>query len=87
MQDLPESLVVTVNPLNPPYSLELLQKLLGDTVGLTVTSYLHSSVSKLSKEAEQLKESLGSFTPSAGVPVVNLRLIWKNSKCGIMLNV
>lgn len=49
-------------------------------MGLTVTSYLHSSVAKLSEEAEQLKESLGSFKPPIGVPVVHLRLIWKNSK-------
>jgi len=83
LQVLPDSLVITVNPLNPPYSLELLQKLLGDTVGLTVTSYLHSSVGKLSKEADQLRESLGSFEPSGGVPVVDLRLIWKNSKCEV----
>ncbi|XP_050310742.1 aminoacyl tRNA synthase complex-interacting multifunctional protein 2 isoform X2 [Anthonomus grandis grandis] len=75
---LPGTLVIGVSPTNPPYSLELLQKLLQDQIGLAVTCYLHSSVPSLPKDAAQLQEALTNFKPKDGVHVVNLRLIWKN---------
>ncbi|CAG9760861.1 unnamed protein product [Ceutorhynchus assimilis] len=75
---LPDTLVVNSNPSNPPYSLELLQRLLQKQIGLTVTSYLHSSVSSLPEESSKLKDSLVNFKPLTGVPVINISLIWKN---------
>ncbi|XP_066143198.1 aminoacyl tRNA synthase complex-interacting multifunctional protein 2 isoform X2 [Euwallacea fornicatus] len=74
----PDSLVVTVNPSAPPYSLELLQQLLRNDVALVVTSHLHSSISLLPDLAIQLKESLEKFRPPTEVPVINIKLIWKN---------
>jgi len=75
---LPESLVIASNPSSPPYSLELLQRLLQNQIGLAVTSYLHSSVVSLPEPANRLKESLANFSPPAGIPVISVRLIWKN---------
>ncbi|ENN75454.1 hypothetical protein YQE_08004, partial [Dendroctonus ponderosae] len=77
---LPESLVITANPSSPPYALQLVQRLLQNEIGLVIVSYVHSSVVSLSDAVKSLKESLSSFQPPSGVPVVNVKLIWKNSE-------
>lgn len=75
---LPESIVLNANPSSPPYSLEILQRLLQNQIGLAVTSYLHSTVVSLPEPTLRLKESLVNFKPKSGVPVINVKLIWKN---------
>lgn len=78
-KNLPSEVVLNVNPTNPPYSLELVQKLLQDSFNLAVTSHLHSTAPQLPKNASDLNERLSKFTPrNKGVPKINLRLIWKN---------
>ncbi|KAF7271635.1 aaRS-interacting multifunctional protein 2 isoform X2 [Rhynchophorus ferrugineus] len=78
INNIPECLVIHASPTSPPYSLEILQRLLQDEVALTVTSYLHSTVVSLPEPANKLKASLESFQPSAGVPIIQIRLVWKN---------
>ncbi|XP_074033789.1 aaRS-interacting multifunctional protein 2 isoform X2 [Leptinotarsa decemlineata] len=73
-----QDIVINASPTNPPYSLEIIQKLFQDRVGLVFTTHLHSSISSLTEEAEKLQTSLVNFTPKTGVPVMNVRLIWKN---------
>ncbi|CAH1112542.1 unnamed protein product [Psylliodes chrysocephalus] len=75
--DLPD-LVVNANPTHPPFSLEILQKLLQDSINFNVTCYLHSSVSKLTDNAQKLEQSLLSHKEKSGIPKINIRLIWKN---------
>lgn len=75
---IPENIAINVNPASPPYSLEVLQRLLQNEIGLVVTSYIHSSVVSLPEPVSQLKESLVNFKPKSGIPVIKIRLIWKN---------
>ncbi|KAJ8928263.1 hypothetical protein NQ314_019214, partial [Rhamnusium bicolor] len=71
-------IVINANPTSPPYSLEIVQKLLQDTVTLTFSTHLHSTVSSLTEDAKKLENILVNFVPKANVSNVNVRLIWKN---------
>ncbi|KAL1494313.1 hypothetical protein ABEB36_009930 [Hypothenemus hampei] len=84
---LPESLVITANPNQPPYSLELLQLLLQNEISLIVTSYLHSSVTTLPIPALQLQKTLENFVVSSNAPKLKVCLIWKmiDSSVDLML--
>lgn len=76
--NLPENIVVNANPSSPPYSLEIVQRLLQNQIGLLVTSHLHSSVVSLPEPTIRLKDALENFKPKHGVPVINIKIIWKN---------
>ncbi|CAH1170434.1 unnamed protein product [Phaedon cochleariae] len=71
-------LVININPLNPPYSLEIIQKQLQDSVNLKFSAHLHSSVFSLPEDAINLQSRLVNANLKEGVPTVHLRLIWKN---------
>lgn len=73
-------IVINASPNSPPYSLELAQKLLRDHLTLSVSVYVHSTVSQLSETARLLGNNLVNFKPNPTVPKLNLRLIWKESK-------
>ncbi|RZC39907.1 aminoacyl tRNA synthase complex-interacting multifunctional protein 2 [Asbolus verrucosus] len=83
-QNLPD-IIINASPTHPPYSLELIQKLWKNYVFLSVKSYIHSSLSALNNDAAQLTNILENFTPEAGVPKVNVRLIWKDVEANIEL--
>nr|CAI5851606.1 unnamed protein product [Callosobruchus analis] len=70
-------IVVNANPTNPPYSLEILQKLFKDIVTFNFTVQLHSSVSFVTDNAKELERRLVSFKPVTHSPKVNVTLIWK----------
>lgn len=74
--NLPD-IVINVNPLNPPYSLQIIQRLLQDTITLAFTTHLHSTVSSLTEEARKLDSALVNFPPKSNAPKLNIRLIWK----------
>ncbi|XP_030753214.1 probable aminoacyl tRNA synthase complex-interacting multifunctional protein 2 isoform X2 [Sitophilus oryzae] len=76
--NIPSTIVINANPDSPPYSLEILQRLLQNQIALVVTSYLHSTIASLPDQANVLKSSLENFKLPAVVPVVNVSLIWKN---------
>lgn len=76
---LPTEIVLNVNPQNPPYSLEFVQKILQNTIHFVVTIHTHSTVNSLPTNAKQLSDRLTSFSPTTNsVPNIHLRLIWKN---------
>nr|CAH7737124.1 unnamed protein product [Callosobruchus chinensis] len=70
-------IVINASPTNPPYSLEIIQKLFKDVVNFNVTIQSHSSVGVLSDNAKELERRLVSFKPVTGTPSVNVTLIWK----------
>ncbi|XP_018571406.1 probable aminoacyl tRNA synthase complex-interacting multifunctional protein 2 isoform X1 [Anoplophora glabripennis] len=76
INNLPD-IVINANPSNPPYSLQIIQKLLQDTLALTFSTYLHSTVSSLSEEAKKLDSTIVNFAPKSNVLKLNIRLIWK----------
>jgi aminoacyl tRNA synthase complex-interacting multifunctional protein 2 len=75
--NLPD-IIINASPTNPPYSLELIQKLWKNYVFLSVKTYLHSTITSLNENATQLTKTLESFAPMTNVPKVNVQLIWKN---------
>ncbi|KAG5899119.1 hypothetical protein JTB14_021621 [Gonioctena quinquepunctata] len=75
-----QDIVINVSPTNPPYSLEIIQKLLQDRVSLVFTTHLHSTVSSLTENAKQLENALLNFSPKSGVSKINVKLIWKNGE-------
>ncbi|XP_060530031.1 aminoacyl tRNA synthase complex-interacting multifunctional protein 2 isoform X2 [Cylas formicarius] len=87
ISNFPQSVVIYANPMSPPFSLVSIQRLLQDNLPLAVTSYLHSSVGVLPQEARLLADTLTSFKPKLGVPVIDVRLIWKeiNSNASIII--
>ncbi|XP_044271083.1 probable aminoacyl tRNA synthase complex-interacting multifunctional protein 2 isoform X2 [Tribolium madens] len=69
--------IINASPTNPPYSLELIQKLWKNYMFLSVESYIHSSLSSLTENAQQLTNTLEKFKPG-NVPKINVKLIWKD---------
>ncbi|CAH1971972.1 unnamed protein product [Acanthoscelides obtectus] len=70
--------VIKASPTNPPYSLEILQKLLKDIVSLSFIVRTHSSVPVLTENAKELQKRLVNFKPDTSAPKVNVTLIWKS---------
>ncbi|CAG9862132.1 unnamed protein product [Phyllotreta striolata] len=71
-------IVVNADPLYPPYSLEIVQKLIHNTINLRVTCHVHSSVSELPENARALEETLSNYQHEDKLPDLHVRLIWKN---------
>ncbi|KAJ8914561.1 hypothetical protein NQ315_010025 [Exocentrus adspersus] len=72
-----QDIVINANPSNPPYSLQILQRLLQDTIALTFSNHCHSTVKSLTEEAKKLDSILVNFSPNSNTPKLNVRLIWK----------
>ncbi|XP_025834383.1 probable aminoacyl tRNA synthase complex-interacting multifunctional protein 2 isoform X1 [Agrilus planipennis] len=77
IENVPD-LIVNANPKNPPYSLLCIQRLWSNIINLKVKTYTHSTISKITKEAERLSSELEGFKCTESIPVISLRLIWKN---------
>ncbi|KAJ8968860.1 hypothetical protein NQ317_016783 [Molorchus minor] len=70
-------IVINASPTNPPYSLEIVQRLLRNVITLIFSVHLHSSVSSLPEGTKQLEKALVNFSEQSNTPKVNVRLIWK----------
>jgi len=74
-----EDIVIHADPVNPPYSLIVLQNIFAKSVQLFVQVYTHSSINSLPEVAEKFVNNLNKFEVN-GVPRITIRLIWKNVK-------
>lgn len=68
-------LIVNVSPSNPPHSLNILARLLKDKITIKVMDHVHSSI----KDTQKLSFEMPTFTSTkANLPMINVRLIWKD---------
>ncbi|KAJ3642721.1 hypothetical protein Zmor_025479 [Zophobas morio] len=87
-QETPPSLpdiIINASPTNPPYSLELIQKLWKNYIFLSVKTYTHSSLTTLTENATELTKILEAFSAETNVPKVNVKLIWKDVGANVEL--
>lgn len=81
VNNLPD-VVINASPDFPPYSLRILQQLWKDKLNLKVQTHLHSSVARVSEGVALLAEELEKFETRGKLPVLNVRLIWKDGEWG-----
>lgn len=77
VNNLPD-IVINASPDFPPYSLKLIQQLWKNNLKMKVQTHLHSSVSKVLEGASLFASQLEKFETQGKLPVLNVRLIWKD---------
>lgn len=73
-------IVINASPEFPPYSLKLIQQLWKNSLNMKVHTHLHSSVAKVPENIAIFASQLEKFETQGKLPVLNVRLIWKDGK-------
>lgn len=79
VNNLPD-IVINASPDFPPYSLQLIQQVWKDNLNMKVQTHLHSSVPKVSEGVALFGSTLEKFETQGKLPVLNVRLIWKDGE-------
>lgn len=79
VNNLPD-VVINASPDFPPYSLKLIQQLWKNNLKMNVQTHLHSSVAKVPEGIASFASQLEKFETQGKLPVLNVRLIWKDGK-------
>lgn len=79
MNNLPD-VVINASPNFPPYSLKLIQQLWKNSLKMKVQTHLHSSVAQVPEGVASFASQLEKFETQGKLPVLNVRLIWKDGK-------